>query len=236
MTDYTETENYTLKLPLGEAKMNNNAPSPNVLDYLDGNFTAIEGIPAAPSVTGPLPQESGGVDYNLGDRVYRTDDQSIYVLICKDPWWGWYWKPIQAAISPWTPVPDSAINSASFWETHSAKPMEIAHDNRGRCHWRGGIVFTTGPIPSNTSQAPFAFLPKGLRPRNIYSARIGADTLTGGAVLTKAACQGASIVISNDSDEIPIVRVHQNGSNSIDELFFDGCVEYSVGESIFTTP
>lgn len=227
MVDYDVTDHYGLKLPKPSAWMNTVAPDPNVFDYLDDNFTAITDIPSPPSVTGTLPQSG---NYNIGDRVYHTDEPSIYILVVKDALWGWHWKPIHAALSPWVVVPASAIILSGYSSVVGAKAFSIAFDNRGRCHWRGGVKKDSGTYPSNSSLAVFADLPAGMHPRNNVRFRLTVTTFNPSTNSGIDSMQGARLFLPMNGGGSPSLRVFQNGSNTIDTVYFGGTVEFSCGE------
>lgn len=133
--------------------------------YMNGNWTAIEGVVAPPSITGALPQSGS---YNLYDRVYRTDDQSIYILIVKDPLWGWHWRPVHAAISPWIQIRDFDIYETAAWDNPAPSNLQVAFDNKGYMHWRGFLVRSSA-IPHNTPEQLFINMPKGIYPSRTSS-------------------------------------------------------------------
>jgi len=124
---HSPTPNYGLVRPEPIDPMN----VPDV--QINPNWDALAGVPAPNSGT-TLPQSGS---YNLGDRFYKSDTQSIYVLICKDVNWGWYWRPVHDAISPWFTVPTTCLQIAG-WTLNPVvtNPFAIALDARGRCYWR----------------------------------------------------------------------------------------------------
>lgn len=133
--------------------------------YMNGNWTAIEGVPAPPSITGALPQSG---PYNLYDRVYRTDDQSIYILIVKDASWGWHWRPVHAAISPWIFIDGLDIYENAAWNNPAPSNVAVAYDNKGHIHWRGFISRATS-MPWNSTDQIFKDLPLGMYPSRSLS-------------------------------------------------------------------
>jgi hypothetical protein len=224
----SQTPNYKLNKP--DIKSGDLMSDYNT--WLNSNWTTLQ------SATGPegsgtsLP--TSGV-YNLGDRFYKTDTKSIYILICKDADWGWYWRPIHDAISPWVTVPDTAMNLAGWGlNVVPAKPMQIAFDNRGECYWRGIIGVTSGTIPRGVSHAVFKLLPQGLRPRERGAYMLGHETLavgTDGTSLTSY--QGARIFISEDPTANPTVRCF-GGTAEFNRVHFGGAVQYASGTGIYT--
>lgn len=119
------------------------------------NPTQIIGTPGALPTTG---------SYKVGDRIYLASDQSSYILFDNSSTWGLIWRPIQAAISPWTTVPDTAFYAGALCQQHPTNPWQYALDNKGNCHWRGALRLKTGnTFPNNDPRADFANLPAGLR-------------------------------------------------------------------------
>lgn len=154
---YSSTSNYGFNLPSESELMSDFETS------LNANWDKIAAVPSAPSVTGTLPQAGS---YDLYDRVYRTDDQSIYILVVKDANWGWCWRPVHAPISPWRKIPSLAFANVS-WDNVS-NDMSIAYDNRGRVHWRGGLIRSSSML-YNTTESIFKAMPKGLYPSRTVS-------------------------------------------------------------------
>lgn len=147
----------------GFVKPDKTSPMSDFTTYLNNNWDAIEGVVAPNVITGALPQTG---TYNVGDRVFRTDDNSIYILVCKDTTWGWFWRPVHAAIAPWITVPSTAVTN-SLWNgaINPSNPFAISLDNRGNCHWRGALGLNTSTLSGNFSYTPLANLPAGLLPR-----------------------------------------------------------------------
>lgn len=151
------TTNYGLIKPDPASAMSNTTL------YLNNNWDKITALPGSTVITGALPQTGA---FNIGSRVFRTNDNSSYILVSKDAFWGWFWRPIQAAISPWFPVPATAIILAPWSATIEAgNPFAIALDNKGNCHWRGALGVTSGNIPNNALTNVLAQVPVGIRPR-----------------------------------------------------------------------
>jgi hypothetical protein len=158
------TPNYGFFLPTGEDSMS------DVKKNITDSFKTIEprnNITVIPS-GGVLPQTG---DYNIGDRIFRDDPRSgfasglypsVYILICKDPVWGWHWRPVQAVISPWVTIPATAINNVLF-ELHPTFKFQIALDSKGMCYWRGAIRSKVVGITPNSSMIIFNDVPVALR-------------------------------------------------------------------------
>lgn len=158
-----------------------NLPDPNdsmadVQSHLIANFTKLKNSGQFPIIDAndPLPQSGS---YEVGDSVFKDDPvsfdlsplvvhswPSIYILVCKDPNWGWYWRPVQINQSPWFEVPASAISNSDF-EIHPNYPLSIALDNQGWCHWRGAIrAKNPGLTPLSLNTTVFHPIPFGIRP------------------------------------------------------------------------
>lgn len=174
--------------------------------WLNSNWTTLEGV-AAPDSGTTLPTFGS---YNLGDRFYKTDTRSIYILICKDANWGWYWRPIHDAISPWVTVPNTAMNIAGWGlNVVAGNPMQIALDNRGKVYWRGIIGPTSGTFARNTSHQVFKTIPNGISPRESGSYMVGHDTLAVNTTATSLqSYQGVRVFLPDGmiANQLPTVR------------------------------
>jgi phage replication-related protein YjqB (UPF0714/DUF867 family) len=200
--------------------------------WINANWEKLRKATAPLSGT-TLPQSG---PYNLGDRFYKTDTKSIYILVCKSADWGWHWRPIHDAISPWLTVPITA-RADSLWTFNPvpANPFAIAFDNRGKAYWRGVIGVTSGTFARNTSHAVFKVIPDGLRPsrRGVYM--LGHETLAVGTDGTNlAAWQGARVFVPNDPAASPSVRGF-GGTADFNRVHLTG-INYAVGTGIFYTP
>lgn len=200
---------------------------------INPNWDALSDAASPPSGT-TLPQTGS---YDVGDRFYKSDTKSIYILIAKDANWGWHWRPIQDAISPWFTVPTTCMNIAGWTLNPTASnPFAIAFDNRGKCYWRGVIGTSSGNISRNVSHAVFKSLPDGLRPRERGAYMLGHETLavgTSGSNLN--AYQGARIFISDDPVATQTVRCF-GGTADFNRIHLGGAVQYAVGTAKYTTP
>jgi hypothetical protein len=204
----------------------------NFETWLNGNWDKIADVPAPPNGT-TLPQSGS---YNVGDRFYKTDTKSIYILVAKDANWGWHWRPIQDAISPWFTVPNTCM-AISGWTLNpvAANPFAIALDNRGRCYWRGVIGASSGTISRNVSHQVFRPLPLGIRPRERGAFMLGHETLSVGTDGTNLNCyQGARIFIFADDLNEQSVRC-VGGTAEFNRVHLTG-VNYAVGSSLYTSP
>jgi hypothetical protein len=203
--------------------------------WLNQNWVKLEGV-AAPDSGTTLPQAGS---YNIGDRFYKSDTQSIYLLAAKDANWGWHWRPIQDAISPWLTIPTTCLVSPfdTTWTLNPTptNPMAIAMDNRGRCYWRGIIGTVSGNIPRNASQSIFKPLPVGIRPRTRGAYMLGHENLAVSAVGTQLdSWQGARIFIFDDETSNHSIRCF-GGTADFNRVHLTG-VNYAVGSGKYTTP
>lgn len=200
--------------------------------WLNPNWDKLVAAPAPPSGT-TLPTSG---TYNAGDRFYKTDTKSIYILVCKDATWGWFWRPIQDALSPWQAIPTSALAIAG-WTLNPvpANPAAIALDNRGRCYWRGVIGPTAGTIPRNSSQGVFGPLPVGIRPRERGAFMVGHETLAVNTTATSLlSYQAARVFISDDPAANQTVRCF-GGTADFNRIHLAG-IQYACGSGMFYTP
>jgi len=224
---HSPTPNYGLVRPTDGRGLTTNDPM-NVPDVqINPNWDALAGVPAPNSGT-TLPQSGS---YNLGDRFYKSDTQSIYVLICKDVNWGWYWRPVHDAISPWFTVPTTCLAIAG-WTLNPVptNPFAIALDARGRCYWRGVVGPTSGNLARNTSPGVFKPLPTGLRPARSGTWMLGHEPVavgTNGNNLN--AWQGARIYLNDNGDPLyqPSIRCF-GGTADMNRFHLTG-VNYPVG-------
>lgn len=158
------TPNYGLLAPKSTDTMSQNlTPTvPGLVQNIRDTFERIESAANPTIVASTLPQAGS---YNIGDRVYLTSFLSSFILIAKDSNWGWIWRPVQAAISPWTNVGTGAFSGpdASGYVTHPTAPLAFALDNKGNCYWRGAIRKSVLGLPNTTSLAILNTLPNGLK-------------------------------------------------------------------------
>lgn len=204
--------------------------------YMNGNWTAIEGVVAPPNITGALPQSGS---YNLYDRVYRTDDQSIYILIVKDVDWGWHWRPVHAAISPWIQIRDFDIYENAAWDNPVPSNLQVAYDNKGHIHWRG-FLQRSSPIPHNVTEQLFKDLPKGMYPSRTISYM--ADPVTAAVTASGFGMVQYVRLFISGSDRVPVgtvgdsnIRLFSGDSAGTQPstLFFN--FDYAVGASWYRT-
>lgn len=196
--------------------------------YMNGNWTAIEGAVAPPSITGALPQSGS---YNLYDRVYRTNDQSIYILIVKDANWGWHWRPIHAAISPWIQIRDKDIYENSAWNNPVPSNLQVAFDNKAHMHWQG-FLQRSSPMVHNTTEQLFIDLPKGMYPSRSIS--FAADPVTANVTASGLGMVQYARLFFSGSDRNPVGTIGDSnvrlfGGDSVGTqpsfLFFNFCYE-----------
>lgn len=201
--------------------------------WINTNWDKITAV-TAPDSGATLPQAGS---YSIGDRFYLTGTKSIYILIVKDANWGWHWRPVQDAISPWLTIPTTCLNLGT-WTLNpvGANPFAIAFDHRGKCYWRGIVGITAGTFARNTSHAVFKPLPKGLSPRQRGAFMLGHDTLAvSNSATALDAYQGARIFIPDDGVANPTVRGF-GGTADFNRVHLGGSVQYAVGTAKYTTP
>lgn len=202
--------------------------------YLNPMWTKIEDAVSPPSGT-TLPQAG---TYNIGDRFYKSDTKSIYLLVAKDANWGWHWRPIHDAISPWLTIPTTCLNAPfnSTWTLNPtpANPMAIAFDNRGKCHWRGIIGPTAGTIVRATSHSVFKPLPEGLRPSRQGGFMLGHETIAVGTDGTLfVSYQGARLFLFDSRSPTGNQTIRCFGGNAEFNRVHLGGVSYAVGVAQF---
>lgn len=221
---HTPTPNYGIERPEETDSMANFEP---INDGWDELADAI----SPPSGT-TLPQAG---TYDIGDRFYKSDTSSVYILLCKDANWGWHWRPVQDAISPWLTIPNTCLNLGT-WTINpvATNPLAIAFDNRGKCYWRGVIGITAGTIPRNISHAVFKPLPVGLIPRQQGVYMLGHETIAVGVVGTNLnSWQGARIFIPENGVSNPSIRCY-GGNAEFNRVYVTG-VNYAVGTAKYTS-
>jgi phage replication-related protein YjqB (UPF0714/DUF867 family) len=183
---------------------------------------------ATAPISGTTLPQSG--PFNIGDRFYKTDTKSIYVLACKDANWGWFWRPVHDAISPWIQPPSTcmAISGWNISTINSLNPFAIALDNRGRVFWRGVIGVSSGTFARGQSFSVFKPLPNGIRPRQKGVYMLGHEPCTVGSDGSQtSAWQGARIFISDDPTVSPTIRGF-GGSADFSNVYMTG-VQYAAG-------
>jgi len=223
----TPTPNYGLTRPDKDDAMSDFGT------WLNGNWTTLENA-VSPNSGTTLPQSGS---YNVGDRFYKTDTKSIYILVVKSALWGWHWRPIQDAISPWLTIPTTVLTgTGSTWTLNpvAANPFAIAFDNRGKCYWRGVVGPSSGTIGRNANYQIFQNLPTGLSPSRPSSFMVGHETLaisTTGSSLQS--WQGAKVFLPNDGS-VPTIRAF--GGNADFNRLYMNQVHYAVGAALYTTP
>ncbi|MFE1915018.1 poly-gamma-glutamate hydrolase family protein [Streptomyces anandii] len=223
----SQTSNYNLNLATDNDSM------ADYETWINYNWEPLRKA-ASPQFQGTTLPQSG--PFNIGDRFYKTDTKSIYILVCKDPNWGWFWRPIQDAISPWITPPDSCMN-VSDWTLSpvAGKPFQIAYDNRGKCYWRGIIGPSSGGIVRNTVINVFKPLPDGLRPRQRGVYLLGYEPINVGTDGTNLTCyEGARIYLSDNANTTPTVRTF-GGTADPTRVHLTG-VNYAVGTGKYWTP
>jgi hypothetical protein len=217
------TTNYGINKPLETDSMADFEP-------INTGWDKLADAISPPSGT-TLPQSG---TYNVGDRFYKSDTSSVYILLAKDANWGWHWRPVQDAISPWLAVPATCLNLGT-WTINpvAANPLAIAFDNRGKCYWRGVIGISSGTIPRNVSHAVFKPLPVGLTPRQQGVYMCGHETIAVGTAGTSLnSWQGARIFIPENGTSNPSIRCY-GGTAEFNRVYVTG-VNYAVGTAKYT--
>lgn len=125
----TSTPNYGFYLSTDNDSM------ADVDTSLNNNWHILEDIPTPLSVSS-LPVTD--FTYNLGDVVYHTPTNSIYVLIAQDSIWGNFWRPVEARFSPWIQPSSSIIADAATYKFGST-PVQYKLSNTGLIIWRGSV-------------------------------------------------------------------------------------------------
>lgn len=170
------TPNYGFNLPVPESPMS------DVTDAFNNAFTTMRSFvqPNRGTVAGSvLPQKSSGPsagDYQVGDVIHLAGWKSNFILIGYDPlvsgaYWGYIWRPIQAAWGPWVPVqsPATYVDSTKFTSSVN-NPLQYRISNTGEWEFSGGCrSFTTVDTPwpkwtGGTDRQVLAPLPVNCRP------------------------------------------------------------------------
>lgn len=143
------------------------APEDSMADVkknINDNFRAMLPITKYPSVT-TLPTLAGGA--TVGQVVYHSVEQSIYICIVADPNWGAHWRPLHSPKSPFVDVPASVVVNPAQWKAN----FKLSYDNVGQVYWKGNLEWV-GPaaIPDATDMTILKVMPKGVRPfmRSIF--------------------------------------------------------------------
>jgi hypothetical protein len=170
----TSTPNFGFNLP---------APADSMADVTDSfnlAFTYMNNKMLGPSagiVAGSvLPQKTGAAlpsDYKVGDVIHLTGWKSNFILIAVQadsgtPYWGYVWRPIQAAWSPWVTVQTATYFSANFTAATN-DPLRYRVSNQGEIEFTGGMrSFTTVDVPwpkyAGSDQQLFGFAPSAITP------------------------------------------------------------------------
>lgn len=220
------TPNYRLNLAKPSDPMN------DFERWINSNYTVLEGAPGPNVITTDDLPVAGS--YELGDRVFHSPTNSIYILICKDDNWGWFWRPVHKAMGPWVNVPSTAATSG-LWDLapFPTRPVQIALDNRGKCHWRGVFRFGSFTIQKNQDYQPFKTLPFGFRPRETQFIHIGHQNLTVGST----DWEGVRLVIPDGEDQI-VIRAQggDSGPTSLATFYINGNMQYPIGSGQYKLP
>lgn len=158
----TVTEHFDWNLPDPEDSMADTSDSFN--NSFFGMNTTLMG-PTRGVVTGSvLPTKTGTSapsDYVPGDTIYLSGWKSNFILVASDPstgsnaYWGYIWRPIHAAWSPWVPVPSTAWPDPSHYGPAPKNPLQYRTSNRGEFQFSGGastVGSTIWPKYTGTAQ------------------------------------------------------------------------------------
>lgn len=220
------TPNYGILLPKPSDTMSQKlTPSvPGLSQNLRDAFEAFEAA-ANPTIIAspPLPQTG---DYAVGDRIFlsHASYRSSFILLSKDPAWGWVWRPVQAGLSPWRTIPSTAIIDSNY-ELHPTLTFGSALDNKGNCYWRGAIRKKTVGLPNHDSQNIFATLPAGLRHATSGMFTLAIDPATPQSDTGLEGYKGGRWYIQNDGYNS--LRFHNPASGQ--DIHFTG-IEYVASE------
>lgn len=221
MADFTP--NYNIRLP---------APNESMKDvnlFLTNPFKAFEKA-ANPTIvsTSALPQSG----HKVFDRIYcsAAGYESCFILLSNEPNWGYIWRPVQSAISPWYDIPATAIQDSDY-ELHPTYKLQIALDNMGHCYWRGAIRKKIAGLPNGDSKAIFHTLPNGLRHHTDGIYHIAIDPVTGTSDTGLNAFKGGRFFIRTDG----YTSFRFNGGATAQNIFMNS-IEYPCSEGVFWSP
>lgn len=170
----SSTPNYGFNLPVPADPMS------DVADGYNNAFTVMRSMvqPNKGSVAGSvLPTKTAGPtvgDYAVGDVIHLTGWKSNFILLAYDPfiagtYWGYIWRPIEAAWGPWVNSPSTAFDSANY-QPSTVNPLRYRVSNTGEIEFAGGIKSFSGgsdvvwPKWSGVDAAFFAPIPVNCRP------------------------------------------------------------------------
>jgi hypothetical protein len=125
----TNTPKFGMYLPTDSDPMN------DVDLSFNNSWSTIAGIPA-PNTYAFLPVTD--FSYNVGDVIYHSTTNSIYVLIAQDSIWGNFWRPVEAKYGPWIQPSSNIIADAATYKFGST-PVQYRLTNAGSIIWRGSV-------------------------------------------------------------------------------------------------
>lgn len=209
------TPNYDMFLPSDSNNMY------DVDESLNDAWTIIETIPATINVASlPITDFS----YNLGDKVYHTGLQSIFVLIASNATWGNFWQPIHAKYGPWVQPGNSILGNPAIYK-FTTTPIQYRLTNTGKFIFRGSVdtVASTGYTDFETAIAPV-----GLQPLPPAVAPVTKGYYSGSAYPQNS----ATVKPIMGQLSVSSVGVFTNGVwnplNTATQLFYDGW-EWAMG-------
>jgi hypothetical protein len=145
------TPHYGMFLSTDDDQMN------DVNQSLNNAWGLIEGIPVVTNLASlPITDFS----YSVGDKVYHTGLQSIFVLVASNAAWGNFWQPIQAKYGPWIQPGNSVLTNLSTYK-FGTTPLQYRLTNTGKCILRGSVdtVAATGYTDFESAIAAVALQP-----------------------------------------------------------------------------
>ena len=202
----------------------------DVKKNINDNFRLMQTITRYDSVA-TLPVFGGGA--SVGKVVYLNDVnyQSLFICVVADPDWGAHWRPIQAPLSPFVNVPNTAVIDTVNYLSN----MKIRYDNQGMVYWKGNLQYLgAGGWPKTGPQQLLKNLPKGLRPciRSTFACVSDPQQTV---LLPPPRYQGGHFFLGDKSDlGVNNMRVVGGASGVEKFLFVDG-VAYPAGEGNFVT-
>lgn len=157
----TATQHYGWNLPAPADSMSDTSDSFNNAFF--GMNTTLMGPTRGVVAGSVLPTKVGAAapgDYQPGDTIHLTGWKSNFILVAIDPntgsnaYWGYIWRPIHAAWSPWVAVSTTAWPDPTNYNTSGTNPLRYRTSNRGEFQFSGGAKTVAGtPWPKYTGTA-----------------------------------------------------------------------------------
>ena len=226
-----QTLNYDLNKPKPTDQMS------DFETWLNANWTKLTSVNKfAVNLRNTLPTTG---NFQPGDRIINSQDNSPYICICNDPVWGIFWRPILAPISTWRSIGNGVLANLSYDLQNATRPFQCAIDNHGWIHWRGTITYTPGAIPKNSLQTPFLPLPDGIQPRQNESFLVGHSSLsvaTPGAGTPDSEWEGVVIQVPhtvNGTNAITLTALGGLGVGTVNTVYVSGQLRWPIGSGVF---